>query len=85
MKLTGKTCYSHLLHLLHCGPLLEQATKGITIKHVDFAHEGLAGYIEAQYEIEVKDLEVFARVWSSWYSLSNTARLQLYGMAKGLN
>lgn len=84
MKLTGRTCYSHLLWLMCSGELLEQAVHRVTFKQPNFSHEGIAGYIETDYEIEIKDLSVFDKVWKTWYSLPNKRRLDLYGLAKGL-
>lgn len=84
MKLTGKTCYSHLVSLMCSGPLLEQAVHKISYKAPVFSHEGCSGYIETEYEIDIRDLHTFTRIWSTWYSLSSTARSNLYGLAKGL-
>ena len=66
------------------GELLEQAVHKITFKQPNFVHEGVAGYIQTDYEIEVKDLQVFTNIWNTWYSLPDTRRLNLYGLAKGL-
>lgn len=66
------------------GAPLEQAIYKITFKSPGFAHEGIAGYIETEYEIEVKDLKAFTNIWDSWYDLPEKRRLYLYGLAKGL-
>ena len=66
------------------GELLEQAVHKISYKTPAFCHEGVAGYIETAYEIEVKDLVTFSNIWNTWYSLSEKRRLNLYGLAKGL-
>ena len=60
------------------------AVHKITLKEPAFQHEGMAGYIETEYEIEVANLQTFCNIWNSWYSLSDTRRIQLYGLAKGL-
>lgn len=85
MKLTGTTCYSHLLYVM-CGGerTFGNAIATIKFNSPEFAHEGIAGYIETKYEIEVKDLVAFANLWNSWYSLPDIRRLNLYGLAKGL-
>jgi len=46
--------------------------------------EGVAGYIETEVEFEIADLERFTHLWYSYYHLSDTKRLNLYGLAKGL-
>mgnify|MGYP000709254040 CR=1 FL=1 len=85
MKISGTTCYSHLLWVM-CGgeKTFGNAIRSITFDTPDFVHEGLAGYIETKYTIEVHDLVAFARLWESWYALSDKKRLDLYGLAKGL-
>jgi hypothetical protein len=47
-------------------------------------YEGVAGYIETEVEFEIRDLEKFSRLWYTWYTLSDTKRINLYGLAKGL-
>jgi hypothetical protein len=47
-------------------------------------YEGMAGYIETKVEFEIRDITRFANLWESYYSLSDTKRLNLYGLAKGL-
>jgi hypothetical protein len=46
--------------------------------------EGMAGYIETEAELEIKDLERFTNLWYSYYRLSDTKKLYAYGLAKGL-
>lgn len=84
MKLTGSTCYSRLLWLQCAGPLLEQAIYSIKLGSPAFNHEGTAGFIETKYEIDIKDLQIFTNIWESYYSLSDTRKSHLYGLAKGL-
>ena len=84
MKLTGKTCYTQLLWLMCSGELLEQAVHKISYTTPEFRYEGMAGYIETNYEIEVKDLRAFSNIWYSWFSLTDKRRNELYGLAKGL-
>ncbi len=63
---------------------LGSAVRSIKISKPNFQHEGIAGYIETDYEIEVADIVAFANLWNSWYSLPDKRRLDLYGLAKGL-
>jgi hypothetical protein len=84
MKLVGKTCYTQLLWLMCSGENLQQAASKVTFKSPDFNGEGFNGYIETDYEIEIKDLKLFANIWNSWYSLTEKRRIELYGLAKGL-
>lgn len=85
MELIVKTCYSHILHIMCAGELFSTAVKSMCI--TDGPHhkyEGVAGYIETKVVFEIRDLEQFSKLWSSWYSLSDRKRLDLYGLAKGL-
>lgn len=84
MKLTGTTCYSHILWLLCSGAPLSNAIKSIKFDKPAFDQEGVAGFIEVKYEIEILDIRAFANIWDTWYTLSDTRRLHLYGLAKGL-
>ena len=84
MKISGTTCYSHLLWLMCSGEPLEHGVSSIKFNSPAFTHEGVAGYIETKYEIEIKDLVKFAQIWNTWYSLPDKRRLHLYGLAKGL-
>ena len=84
MKLTGKTCYTQLLWLMCSGELLEQAVHKVSYTTPEFKYEGMAGCIETNYEIDVKDLIVFSNIWYAWYNLPEKRRLELYGLAKGL-
>ena len=84
MQLKFTTCYSHLLYILCSGPILEDAIRSVKYSAPNFAHEGLAGYIEVNVEVEIKDLSKFNNIYMAWYSLNDTRRLNLYGLAKGL-
>jgi hypothetical protein len=67
------------------GELFSNAISKMTItKGPLHQFEGMAGYIETEVEFDIKDLEIFTRLWYNWYSLSNTKKLNLYGLAKGL-
>lgn len=66
------------------GEPLQRAVSNISIKHPRFDFEGMAGYIETDYTIDIKDLMAFANIWNAWYALSDKRRLELYGLAKGL-
>lgn len=67
------------------GPLFGKAVSNVHVtKGPYFQHEGVAGYIETEVEFEIKDLEIFTRLWMGWYVLSDIKRLNLYGLAKGL-
>ena len=84
MKISGKTCYSHLLWLLCAGERYQQAVHRISFTSPQFDYEGMSGYIETDYVIEVKDLKMFADIWYAWHALSDKRRIELYGLAKGL-
>ena len=84
MKLSGKTCYTHLLWLICSGELLEQAVYRISYTTPEFRYEGVAECIETSYEIDIKDLQLFSNIWYAWYSLTDKRRTELYGLAKGL-
>jgi hypothetical protein len=67
------------------GPTYQQAINKMCItKGPYFNHEGVAGYIETEVEFEIADLENFTHLWCSWYHLTDTKRINLYGLAKGL-
>lgn len=84
MKLTVNTCYSHVLWIMCAGELFSRAVSDMAIvKAPCFEHEGVSGYIETEVVFTIKDLKVFADLWYSWYTLSETKRLNLYGLAKG--
>lgn len=84
MKLTVNTCYSHILWIMCAGELFSKAVRDMSIvKGPYFEHEGMAGYIETEVTFTIKDLKVFADLWDSWYTLSQTKKLNLYGLAKG--
>jgi len=84
MKLTVNTCYSHILWIMCAGELFSKAVSNMSIvKGPCYEHEGMAGYIETEVVFTIKDLKAFADLWYSWYTLSQTKRLNLYGLAKG--
>lgn len=66
------------------GETLQNAVHSVSFKDPGFKHEGIAGYIETEYEIIIKDLEAFANLWNSYYSLSDKRKLDLYRLSKGL-
>lgn len=85
MKLIVNTCYSHILWIMCAGELYSKAVKSMCITKGPYhQYEGMDGYIETEVTFEIADLEVFTRLWNSYYSLSDTKRLNLYGLAKGL-
>lgn len=85
MKIIVNTCYSHILYIMCSGELFSQAVNKMCItKGPMHKHEGMAGFIETEVVFEINNLEIFTRLWYSWYSLSDTKRLNLYGLAKGL-
>lgn len=66
------------------GETFSKAVSGMSIvKGPCYEHEGMAGYIETEVVFTIKDLKTFADLWDSWYSLSETGKLNLYGLAKG--
>ncbi len=84
MELKGKCCYSRLLWLMTRGELFTAAVYRLDYDAPNFEHEGLAGFIETKYTIYIRDISAFARLWDSWHALSDTRKLHLYGLAKGL-
>lgn len=84
MKLVIKTCYSRVLWVLCAGEPYSQAVSQMSItRGPHFEHEGVVGYIETDVVFEIKDLRKFTDIWESWYLLSDTRKLNLYGLAKG--
>lgn len=85
MKLIVNCCYSQVLWIMCAGPLYSDAVSKMTItKGPLHQFEGMAGYIETEVEFDIKDLNIFTRLWYSWYSLTDAKRLNLYGLAMGL-
>lgn len=85
MKIIANTCYSHILWMLCSGPIFSDSVSKFTITKGPFHnHEGMAGYIETEVELEISNLEKFTHLWYSWYHLSDKKRLDVYGLAKGL-
>lgn len=67
------------------GPLFSDAIESMQILEGPYHQfEGVAGYIETVVSFKIKDLSTFARLWESWYTLKDTQRTNLYGLAKGL-
>lgn len=84
MKLQVNTCYSHILYIQCAGELFSQAVHKLEMSAPNFAHEGVAGYIQVDVIFHIKDLTIFSRLWDSWYTLPEKRRIELYGLAKGL-
>lgn len=83
MKLTVTTCHSHLLFMQMQGDEFQQAVLSFSSSAPDYAAEGLAGYVEVKLEIQIRSLEVFTKIWNSWYSYDD--RTEFYNMMrKGL-
>lgn len=82
MKLTARTCWSHVLHIMSCGPLLAECVSKFEFTTPRFDYEGMAGYIETDITVEIKDLVRFADLYDSWYRLSSDTRTRLYTKAK---
>ena len=87
MKLIATTCYSHVLHMLSCGPLLSECVYEFKFKFSthNFANEDMAGYIETEITVTIKDLSKFAELYRSWYESESNTRLRLYHKAKNEN
>lgn len=61
---------------MSCGPLFAEAVKTLKItKGPYYDSEGIAGYIETEVEIELKDLRRFTNIWEGYDSLTNTRKL----------
>lgn len=80
MKITGTTCLSHLLYLFS-RPELIKATNSIKFDRPLYEHEGMAGYIEVEYEIDVKDILIFGKVWDNYFYLTDEQRKHFYKLA----
>jgi hypothetical protein len=85
MIIKEKLCYSKLLWIMCAGPVFSECISNLNIiRNPNFAHEGMAGYIETEVEFTVTDLAKFANLYESYYTLSDKRKLELYGLAKGL-
>jgi hypothetical protein len=82
MKVTGSTCFSHLIYCM-TNPAFNKSINSIKYNRPCYEHEGMAGYIEVTYEIDVKetDLLVFSKIWDQWYYLPQEKRDELYRLA----
>lgn len=81
MKLSLTTCYSHLLFMLMHGDKFEQAVTSFKSSAPNFTGEGFNGYIEVSVEFEIKNLTVFAELFSAWYD--SPRRSEFYADIKG--
>ena len=82
MKLTVKTCYSHLIYMQLQGDKFADAVEMFTCGRPDLGSEGFNGYIEVEVIFTIRNLETFSKIWYAWYSDAN--RDKIYKMAKGL-
>ena len=82
MKLTVKTCYSHLLYMQLQGAEFADAVESFTCNRPDFKGEGFNGYIEVDLSINIRNLQTFSKIWYEWYSSPN--RDKIYTIAQGL-
>jgi len=73
MKILVTTCYSHLLYMILQGEKFQHAVYKYSSSSPDFQHEGVLGYVEVKLDIDIKNLESFAELWSSWYIAPNSA------------
>lgn len=85
MKIITTTCWSHALHIMSCGPLLSECTRDFKFSTPRFDLEGVVGYIETELTIDVKDIEKFAELYTSWFKLNPDTRTMLYAKAKNEN
>lgn len=85
MKLTVNTCYSHILYILLAGPKFSNSVSKFRI--IDGPHhqyEGAAGFIETEVEFDIKDLELFAKLWYEYCHLVDEDRMRLRQLAMGI-
>lgn len=64
-----------MLYLLLQGESFQRAVCSYTSTSPDFAHEGVAGYVEVVLTFEIKDLEVFTKIWYGWYKCEDRTGL----------
>ena len=79
MKLIEKTCYSRVLYF----QARLAKTESTCISHMaftapNFAHEGVAGYIETTVTFEITNLKEFASLWDSFYDSTPEDRTKWY-------
>lgn len=82
MKLTVKTCYSHLLYMQLQGSEFADAVEMFTCSRPNFGAEGFNGYIEVEVIFTIRNLQTFSKIWYEWYDAPN--RDKIYTIAKGL-
>lgn len=82
MIVKHKLCYSHLVYLMLSGEDFEQAINNVQFSSPNFAHEGLAGYIEVDVTFDVKDLKKFAEIYLNYYELDHRIKQKLYTQIK---
>lgn len=85
MKLTiTSTCYTHLMWMLTFRAReFSDAVYKYECSSPNFSHEGLNGYIECVMSFEIKDLPLFAKIYTDWYTA--TGRSEFYGQIVNLN
>jgi hypothetical protein len=62
------------------GERYSRAIKNIFIEQPQFAHEGMAGYIETKVTFTIADLKTFSELYNEWYSFER--RSELYHLVK---
>lgn len=65
------------------GEKLEHAIYSVSCKYPNFSCEGIAGYVETEVTIEVKDLQAFTELWQAWYKEPLEKRNKLYNIMLG--
>lgn len=71
MKLIVTTCYSHLMYMQMRGEEFQKAVHSVSYTQPKFDYEGMAGYIETTVTFNITDLQIFTKLYMSWYTSNN--------------
>lgn len=83
MQLTDKMCYSKLLWMQQ-QPNWYRAVHKVTYKAPQVEYEGMAGYVETEVTIDVREISELVSIMNSWYSLTVGERSFFYNLARGI-
>lgn len=83
MNLEFNTCYSRVLYFMSQGEDYSNSVYNITCSRPLLEYEGVAGYIEVDVAVSIKDLVTFSKTWESWFSISDIEKQKWYMLAKG--
>lgn len=78
MKIEESMCYARLVFMMCRGEEWEQAINNVTYTAPQFQYEGIAGYVDTRVTFCIKNLDIFTKLWSAWYSLPDLERLNWY-------